>query len=242
MSDAVPGETETPASGAPLLVDLWLDASQVMGGINIHEESVYPHFSRKYREGGFHYRYGSQVGMYEGVLRACWPAAEGSRVRVLRAGNERLPDETLDALAGSGAEARASVTRDLLTCAVNPLPSFFAGLSAEDMEGSFYDLGTPMLNRLRALDASSLENPSLAPAMADALDAQIAAIQSGETDGYVADGDADAPLMYALENLDLTRLSVITCDPATLAPPLHRGGGRHARRCRDRAAQGAGRV
>ena len=216
MSDAVPGETEAPASGAPLLVDLWLDASQVMGGINIHEESVYPHFSRKYREGGFHYRYGSQVGMYEGVLRCLLAAAEGSRVRVLRAGNERLPDETLDALAGSGAEARASVTRDLLTCAMNPLPSFFAGLSAEDMEGSFYDLGTPMLNRLRALDASSLENPSLAPAMADALDDQIAAIRSGETDGYVADGDADAPLMYALENLDLTRLSVITCDPATL--------------------------
>lgn len=216
MSDAVPGETEAPASGAPLLVDLWLDASQVMGGINIHEESVYPHFSRKYREGGFHYRYGSQVGMYEGVLRCLLAAAEGSRVRVLRAGNERLPDETLDALAGSGAEARASVTRDLLTCAVNPLPSFFAGLSAEDMEGSFYDLGTPMLNRLRSLDASSLENPSLAPAMADALDDQIAAIQSGKTDGYVADGGADAPLMYALENLDLTRLSVITCDPATL--------------------------
>lgn len=216
MSDAVPSETEAPASGAPLLVDLWLDASQVMGGINIHEESVYPHFSRKYREGGFHYRYGSQVGMYEGVLRCLLAAAEGSRVRVLRAGNERLPDETLDALAGSGAEARASVTRDLLTCAINPLPSFFAGLSAEDMEGSFYDLGTPMLNRLRALDASSLENPSLAPAMADALDDQIAAIQSGETDGYVADDDADAPLMYALENLDLTRLSVITCDPATL--------------------------
>ena len=216
MSDAVPGETETPASGAPLLVDLWLDASQVMGGINIHEESVYPHFSRKYREGGFHYRYGSQVGMYEGVLRCLLAAAEGSRVRVLRAGNERLPDEALQALAGSGAEARASVTRDLLTCAVNPLPSFFAGLSAEDMEGSFYDLGTPMLNQLRALDAFSLENPSLAPAMADALDAQIAAIQSGETDGYVADGDADAPLMYALENLDLTRLSVITCDPAAL--------------------------
>lgn len=216
MSDAVPDETEAPASGAPLLVDLWLDASQVMGGINIHEESVYPHFSRKYREGGFHYRYGSQVGMYEGVLRCLLAAAEDSRVRVLRAGNERLPDEALQALAGSGAEARASVTRDLLTCAINPLPSFFAGLSAEDMEGSFYDLGTPMLNQLRALDASSLENPSLAPAMADALDAQIAAIQSGETDGYVADGDADAPLMYALGNLDLTRLSVITCDPATL--------------------------
>ncbi len=85
MSDAVPDETEAPASGAPLLVDLWLDASQVMGGINIHEESVYPHFSRKYREGGFHYRYGSQVGMYEGVLRCLLAAAEGSRVRVLRA-------------------------------------------------------------------------------------------------------------------------------------------------------------
>ena len=216
MSAAVPGETEAPASAAPLLADLWLDASQVMGGINIHEESVYPHFSRKYREGGFHYRYGSQVGMYEGVLRCLLAAAEGSRVRVLRAGNERLPEETLEALAGSDAQARASVTRDLLTCAMNPLPSFFAGLSAENMEGSFYDLGTPMLNQLRALDASSLENPSLAPAMADALDRQIAAIQSGDTDGYVADGDADAPLMYALENLDLTRLSVITCDPATL--------------------------
>lgn len=88
-----------------------------MGGINIHEESVYPHFSRKYREGGFHYRYGSQVGMYEGVLRCLLAAAEGSRVRVLRAGNERLPDEALQALAGP-ARRRAPPSR--ATC--SPVP------------------------------------------------------------------------------------------------------------------------
>lgn len=205
-------ETEKDAQ----LVDLWLDASQLMGGINTTGGTLYPHSSRKYREGGFHYRFGSQVGMYEGVLRCLLSAAEGSRVRVLRVGNERLQEDSLSLLAGTDTQALRSVTRDLLTYAIDPMPSIFSDMSAEDMDGSFYSLGTPMLNQLRTLDADALENPSLAARMANLLDAQIAAIAEGTTEGYVASGDADAPLLYALGNIDLTRLSVITCDPATL--------------------------
>ena len=212
IASAPAQEEETDAQ----LVDLWLDASQLMGGINTTGGTLYPHSSRKYREGGFHYRFGSQVGMYEGVLRCLLSAAEGSRVRVLRVGNERLGEDSLSLLAGTDAQTLRSVTRDLLTYAIDPMPSVFSGMSAEDMDGSFYSLGTPMLNQLRALDAGALENPSLAARMADLLDAQIAAIAGRDTEGYVASGDDDAPLLYALGNIDLSRLSVITCDPATL--------------------------
>ncbi|MEG2481556.1 MAG: hypothetical protein RSB06_05955, partial [Clostridia bacterium] len=58
-------DQELPAAPAqsadPLRVDLWLDASQLMGGINPNQNSLYPHSSRKYREGGFHYRYENTV-------------------------------------------------------------------------------------------------------------------------------------------------------------------------------------
>ena len=84
----------TEESGAYQL-DLWLDASQTMGGINPQTESMYPHASRRYREGGFHYRFENTTGMYETVLRCMLSSAEGSRVRLLRCGNERLPDAFL---------------------------------------------------------------------------------------------------------------------------------------------------
>lgn len=207
------------AQAATLRVDLWLDASQLMGGMNPSDESMYPHYSRRYREGGFHYRYQNAVGLYESVLCDMLAAADGSRVRVLRVGNERLPDDYLLGTVSSsaGAEQLRSFRRDMLTMAIDPLPTVFSAFSAEKMQGGFYELGTPMLNRLSALDASLLENPGKAQAMSAALDGQIAAIAAGEPGGLAAvANDTDYPLLYALENLDASRVSVITCDPAAI--------------------------
>lgn len=212
---------ETPEAGH-LMVDLWLEASQVMGGINPGDKSLYPHNSRKYREGGFHYRYGTEVGMYENVLRDMLAAAEGFRIRVLRCGNERLPDAFLTkygvAREGASQDELRSLRRDMLTYAIEPMPSLFAELSAEDMTDSFYSLGSPKLNQMaRFGDGAELENPGLTNEMSAALDAQRAAIQSGDAGALsAARDDTDYPLLYALQNLDLSRLSVITCDPASL--------------------------
>ena len=88
-----PAAADSAASA--LQLDLWLDASQVAGGVNPYEDSLYPHRSNRYREGGFHYRYENQTGWYENLLRDLLAAAEGSRIRVLRSGNEHITDEAL---------------------------------------------------------------------------------------------------------------------------------------------------
>ena len=222
-----PVYVEAPPADAPeeaesaLRLDLWLDGTQVMGGINPSEESMYPHSSRKYREGGFHYRYENTTGMYETVLRCMLSGVEGSRVRLLRYGNERLPDEYLTAhgLAAENASADAlrSIRRDMLTYAIDPMPTIFSTFSAEKMTDSFYSPGTPKLNQLANISASLLENPSLAAAMDAVLRQQIEAIQDNAAENLlVTKNDSDYPLLYALNNLDLSRLSVITCDPASI--------------------------
>ena len=212
---------QTVSSSASLRMDLWLDASQTMGGINASGDSLYPHFSRKYREGGFHYRYENTVGWYETVLRCMLSAVEGSRVRLLRCGNERLPDVFLQAqgLAAShaGQDTLRSLRRDLLTVAIDPEPTVFSRFSAENMSDSFYSLGSSMLNQLDQIDARLLENSAQTESLSNALDRQIAAIAAGTDSSLVADSTGeDYPLLYALNNLDLSRLSVITCDPASI--------------------------
>lgn len=219
------GESANPSY---LRVDIWLDASQVMGGINPSVETMYPHTGRKYREGGFHYRYGSRVGWYENVLSDMLSAAEGSRVRVLRVGNERLTDSFLYSQGlvkhGATGEDLASLRRDLLTYAIDPLSTLFTSLSAEDMAGSFYTLGSPKLNqmsRFLADNGAELENPGQVQAMSLALDAQISAIAEGgekslEFIPQSTREDNECPLFYALDNMDLTRLNVIPFDPAGL--------------------------
>ncbi len=228
-----------PAVGAPVSregeeayvqVDLWLDASQDMGGVNPNLETVYPHMSKRYREGGFHYRYQNQVGWYETVLKNMLDAASGSRVRVLRYGNERLPDSYLKgqglAEVDAAPETLRSLRRDLLTYAINPLPSVFMEMSAEDMTDSFYSLGSPKLNQMARFlgnEAMELENPQ---GMADnayalVLENQIRAIALGEGAqmGLLprqSKEENDYPLLYALDNIATDRISVITFDPATL--------------------------
>ena len=207
--------SESSATQSALRLDLWLDASHTMGGINLNEESMYPHHSRKYREGGFHYRYEDTTGVYENVLRTMLAAAEGSRVRLLRCGDERLTDAFLAEVFSETTDLR-SLRRDMLTYAIDPMPTVFAGFSAERMEGSFYSLGSPQLNQLPQLDAALLENPAYAQQMTDVLNQQIRRIQSGDMSLTAIGQDADYPLLYALDNVDPSRLSVITCDPAAI--------------------------
>lgn len=203
-------------------VDLWLGASRLMGGISSIDEGIYAHKSKRYREGGFHYRYENEVGLYSEVLRDLLATAEGSFTRMLRFGDERIPDSLI---IGAGladkddADALRSVRRDLLTYAVSPMPSVFDELSGEDMKGSYYALGTPKLNQMQRFAASNgaeLENPGRVEDMSRLLDAQISAISAGTSGGLVASGDDDWPLLYALQSIDLTRLSVITFDPAEM--------------------------
>ena len=222
-------DTETPATqttGADYaLVDLWLDGTQDMGGVNPSADSLYPHYARRYREGGFHYRYGATVGWYENVLKALLGATDDQRVRMLRYGNEYLPDAFLieQGLADASADANtlASLRRDLLTYALQPEASAFADMSAENMEGSFYQLGSPMLNQMNAFASNGgkeLENPGKVAEMSAALDQLIASIAKGETRLTIASAPEtkDCALLNALDSMDYTRLNIITVDPASI--------------------------
>ena len=202
-------------------VDLWLDGTQNMGGVNPNVKSMYPHMSRKFREGGFHYRYGTQVGWYENLLNLFIGAAGETPVRVLRYGNEAMPEGVMreKGLLFESAQMNASVWRDMHTAALTVNAGLFQQMSGEDMAQSFYSLGSPYwVNRLNALDSQSLENPSLTAAMGEALDRQIAGIATGESGFTLAAGanGEQCALQQALSNLDTGRLSVITVDPASV--------------------------
>ncbi|MEA4928982.1 MAG: hypothetical protein VB104_09955 [Candidatus Limiplasma sp.] len=214
--------TQTAADAADYMpVDLWLDGTQTMGGINTNEQSMYPHTGKKYREGGFHYHYGAQAGWYESLLRDFLAAAGDTRVRALRYGNETVPDGFLRTygLDRTDAAQAASVWRDLHTVSVDADARFFASFSAEEMAGSFYALGAPAwLNRAAGLPVDALENPDLAAGLAAAQGAQAQALAEGQSGFTLApgtDGEGCA-LLTALPNLDTSRLNVITVDPAAL--------------------------
>ncbi len=213
------GGTATAADN--LLVDLWLDGTQNMGGINTNAESMYPHYGNKYREGGFHYHYGTQAGWYESLLGDFLAAAGDTRVRVLRYGNEAMPAAMLaeSGLAMADAAATASVFRDLHTVAQAADAGLFRNMSGEDMGGSFYALGSPVwLNRLSALSAAALENPGLAENMAAALAAQAEGLAAGDGSCLLDAGvnQEQCALYVALQNIDTRKLSVITADPASM--------------------------
>lgn len=204
-------------------IDLWLDASQNMGGINTIQKSVYPTPSKRYREGGFHYRVDGQKGWYEAVLGDMLAACEEKRVRVLRYGNERLSDAFLveqDVAASSDEESTLrSLRRDMLTYSLAPTPGTFAGMMTEKVRDSFYALGSAQLNQMPNLNPGELENPSCAQKMDAALAEQIRRISAGEPQDMVADAvsdTVDCPLMYALQNMDASRLNVLVVDPTTL--------------------------
>ncbi len=222
------GRGDVASEGAYYRVDLWLDASQNMGGVNPSDVSIYPHRNRNYREGGFHYQDEKQKPWYESVLMDLTMATGDKQVRVLRYGNEVLADDYLlgAGLADPGAteEKLASLRRDLMTYALSPTADDFAAMSCEDMSVSFYGLGTPMLNQMARFadtDGAALENPGMVGAMSDALDAQISAIAADEglRRGFLIDHDSDAyscPLMYALQQMDFGRLNIVVADTASI--------------------------
>lgn len=221
-AEAVPAAVSSEAE--TLRVDVWLDASQVMGGVNEHEDSIYPRASAKYRQGGFHYRYQDQVGWYENVLKDVLAAAEGSRTRLLRAGSERLTDSFLRSQGFDGTEEQLrSFRRDLMTYAIDPMPDVFSGFSSEKMTDSFYALGSPLMNQMERFAGDGgelLENPGRVEQMSQALQDFVAAFhqkkQEPPAEYSAVEKDDDSPLFYALQNLDTSRLSIITCDPAAL--------------------------
>ena len=203
------------------LVDLWLDGTQNMGGINVNWASMYPHMGRKFREGGFHYHYGTHTGWYENLLNDFLTAAGDARVRTLRYGNETIPDQTLQSygLLPGGAAARAAVWRDLCTVSQETNAGFFKQLSQEDMSLSFYALGArAWLTRMAAFDPQLLENPSLQKAMAEVQTVQADAV-AAQDETYIiqqGNGQEQCALQTALPKLDLSRLNIITIDPASL--------------------------
>jgi hypothetical protein len=218
-------EAENPSTTAAdsgyANVDLWLDGTQNMGGISTVKNSMYPHYGHKYREGGFQYHYGNTVGWYESLLRDFLAAAGETHVRTLRYGNETFSDAFLASagLTDNGGEGSASVWRDLHTSQIDTSASFFSALAGEDMADSFYALGSgAWVNRLSALDVSALENPALADAMSEALDAQVAGIAQGDESFILQKGSdgQQCALLTALANIDTDKLSVITVDPASL--------------------------
>ncbi len=215
------GPAATDGGSGYANVDLWLDATQNMGGISTTSSSMYPHYGHKYREGGFQYHYGSTAGWYESLLRDFLAAAGETHVRTLRYGNETMSDDFLAAygLASADAETAASVWRDLHTTQIDTTAGLFSQLSAENMENSFYDLGSVnWLNRMPALSASDLENPSLYEAMNTALDAQTDGIADGDESLILSQGrnGEQCALLNALANIDTDKLSVITVDPASV--------------------------
>ncbi|MDD3212472.1 MAG: hypothetical protein PHY64_02305, partial [Eubacteriales bacterium] len=219
-TDAEADTPEATASGSGYAnVDFWLDGTQNMGGISTVANSLYPHYGRKYREGGFHYHYGANAGWYESLLRDFLAAAGETHVRTLRYGNETMPNSTAAAygLARADGTLSASVWRDLHTVAVDTQAGLFATFSDEDMSQSFYALGSSAwVNRVSAVE--TLENPALADAMSAALDAQIAGIAAGD-ESYILQQGRDGQqcaLLSALANLDVDKLSIITVDPASV--------------------------
>lgn len=221
-TDQEGGGTDASATGADYMaIDLWLDGTQNMGGVSAIESSMYPHAGKKYHEGGFHYHYGTRAGWYESLLRDFLVAAGDTRVRTLRYGNETFPNGALEAygLTGTDAESTASLWRDLHTGALGTTAGFFSSMSAEDMTGSFYALGSPVwVNRIDGLDTQELENPSLSGAMSTALSAQIASIAAGDANYVLSAGrDGQNCAFYtALQNIDTEKLSVLTVDPASI--------------------------
>ncbi len=220
--DGESGAGQTPATGASYAnVDLWLDATQAMGGINVTGSDMYPHSGRKYHEGGFHYHYGSSAGWYESLLRDFLAAAGETHVRTLRYGNETMPADFLAdyGLPGSGDDQAASVWRDLHTTAADTTAGLFAQLSGEDMANSFYALGSARwMNRIGSFDAADLENPSLADAMSAALDALTENLAAGNGNFVLQAGrdEEQCALLQALQNIDASKLSVITVDPSSV--------------------------
>ena len=196
-----------------LRIDLWLSGTPLMGGLPTTATDI-TSARYRYQTGGFHYRFEETTGLYEELLTCMLSASEEAQgfLRLLRFGHERLPEDFLLSQ-GLGGDSE-SLRRDMLTVAYDPLPSLFKGFSPQDSAtDSFYHVGSSWGNRLGELEEKYLENPGEKEKMQTALNLQQESLAAGETTFSALGEDEDSPLLYALENLDLTRLSVILFDP-----------------------------
>lgn len=145
-------------AGDKIAVDLWLDASPSVAGINtaLHNDFLYNNdaLTTKYVEGGFQYRFqeSEKSTLYEGwyitllqTLNSAARTAVGGRsgdrgVRVLRYSDEALSREFLAGnvsgvndllsglLPGEQASLLSSVRRDMMLYAVNPTADTFRSM------------------------------------------------------------------------------------------------------------------
>ena len=214
--------SETTQPGNRVIpLDLWMDATPNMGGINLVEDTLYPTgSSAKYYQGGFHYlwqdNYREFHGWYVDLLTAL-PELLGpqrSQVRVLRYDDGLFSPELLDrhGLTASTLEAAASLQRDLRTWATRATGETFTEMVQPGPE-NFYAPGTASAARA---DQVQLENPAQAQALLAAQQEGLALQQAGDPSALVNREEGGSHLLTALRYLDPTHLNLITLDTWSL--------------------------
>ena len=214
--------SETTQPGSRVIpLDLWMDATPNMGGINLVEDTLYPTgSSAKYYQGGFHYlwqdNYREFHGWYVDLLTAL-PELLGpqrSQVRVLRYDDGLFSPELLDrhGLTASTLEAAASLQRDLRTWATRATGETFTEMVQPGPE-NFYAPGTASAARA---DQVQLENPAQAQALLAAQQEGLALQQAGDPSALVNREEGGSHLLTALRYLDPTHLNLITLDTWSL--------------------------
>jgi hypothetical protein len=204
---------------AGINVDIWLDATPNVGGINLAEgDSVFDGMKKDDTvSGGFQYKDDKSEDppkpFYLSVLRSFLTTAAGSRVvRVLRYNDEIFPDAFLaeqgvvsDAEAASKPDVLRSVRRDLMTYAVNPNLDLF-----DQPNDAFYSVGNRANSRMEAVVSAGVpgypENPGRLENMGKVQEERV---RIGEAAGFQGDYDlragglTAAPLRYADFRLDM---------------------------------------
>lgn len=214
--------SETTQPGSRVIpLDLWMDATPNMGGINLVEDTLYPTgSSAKYYQGGFHYlwqdNYREFHGWYVDLLTAL-PELLGpqrSQVRVLRYDDGLFSPELLDrhGLTASTPEAAASLQRDLRTWATRATGETFTEMVQPGPE-NFYAPGTASAARA---DQVQLENPAQAQALLAVQQEGLALQQAGDPSALVNREEGGSHLLTALRYLDPTHLNLITLDTWSL--------------------------
>lgn len=195
-------------------VDVWLDATPNMGGINVIADSLLPSArGSAHYEGGFHYRYvegrtelhGWYVDLLEALPELMGP--QRSRLRVLRYDDGLFSEELLEQY---GLTDTPSVQRDLHTWATDASAETFTAMVEPDAR-QFYTPGSAAANRAKSV---TLEN---AAQREDVYAAQAAGLALHREGRELVQREAgEAHLMMALSSLDPDHLSLITVDTWSL--------------------------
>lgn len=215
-----PMEATGAARARIIPIDLWLDGTENMGGINGIEGTIYQGAEESIYSGGFHYlqSYGwggkELHGWYLDILTAL-PTLLGdgqATWRVMRYGDEKISDELLGEF-GLDPARGASLRRDLMTYANGVDAQLFREM-VQPTAANFYGLGTEGMERIGMLD--DVENADCREALAAAQAALLARAREGSA-GAVMDREAgESHFLQALESMDTTRLNVLTLDTWSL--------------------------